>query len=130
MLLACSGASNVGQIANDAAKALDQLGQGKMSCVIGIGARIQSFIDNAKQAPTCVVIDGCGKTCALQALANAGLAPNVHVVVTELGIAKEHSFNYSRDQIAAVAGAVADALKERESGDSCGCGCSRSCGGE
>jgi uncharacterized metal-binding protein len=35
---------------------------------------------------------------------------DVHVIVTELGIEKNHRFDLTREQIAAVAGAVADRL--------------------
>lgn len=80
LLLACSGGSNVGQIANDAAKALDQLGQGSMYCLIGIGMQLPPFVERTKKEGTNVVaIDGCGVTCARKALENIGMTPNVYV---------------------------------------------------
>ena len=113
MLLACSGGSNVGQIANDAAKALDRLGQGRMYCLIGVGAQLPSFVDAATNASTLLAIDGCDVACAKKALANAGLTPDAYVVVTEQGIEKGHHFNYTRDEVAEVAGAAVKALGGR-----------------
>ena len=124
MILACSGGSNVGQIANEAAKALDQLGQGSMSCAIGVGARLPKFVAAAEQA-FCVALDGCATGCVRQALENAGVTPGAHLVVTELGIEKAHNFDFTRDQVAEAAGAVLSALKEAGLGPvgGCGCGC-------
>ena len=124
LILACSGGSNVGQITNEAAKALDQLGQGRMSCAIGVGAQLPAFVEAARDS-LCVALDGCAVACVKCALVNAGLAPDVHVVVTGLGIEKQHDFDFTRDQVAEVAGAVAAALEElgvAPVGGGCGCG--------
>ena len=112
LLLACSGGSNVGQISNDAAKALDQLGHGSFYCLIGVGAQLPSFIERVKrEGTTLVAIDGCGVACAKKALENAGATPQVYTVVTELGIEKGHHFDYSRDEVGKVAQAVVEGLK-------------------
>jgi len=113
ILLACSGGSNVGQISNEAAKSLDQLGQGRMYCAIGIGAGLGPFIETVQKADVCVAIDGCNVACLKKALDNAGLTPDVYVVVTDYGIEKGHHFEITREQIAEVADAAAKALAER-----------------
>lgn len=110
MLLACSGGSNVGQVANDAAKALDQLGQGKMYCAVGVAAKLPSFVRAAKEADKRVAIDGCSVGCVNKALEGAGLSADVHVIVTDLGIEKGHHFNYTQDEVAMAAGAVSKTL--------------------
>lgn len=118
LLLACSGGSNVGQIANDAAKALDQLGQGSFYCLIGVGAQLPNFIERVKkEGTTLVAIDGCGVACAKKALENAGVAADVYVDVTQLGIEKGHHFNYTPAEVGTVAQAVTDALQA----PACGC---------
>ncbi len=122
VILACSGGSNVGQITNEAAKALDQLGQGRFFCGIGIGAGLPKFIETARNA-TCVAIDGCEVACMRKALENAGLAPDVHAVVTDLGIEKGYHFDLEADQVAEVAGTVAAALEELGTGPAGECGC-------
>lgn len=128
LLLACSGGSNVGQIANDAAKALDQLGQGSFYCLIGVGAQLPSFVERIKKDGTTVVaIDGCGVGCAKKALENVGVTPHIYTVVTECGIEKGHHFNYTRDEIGTVAQAVADALAAPVSANN-SCGTAANCG--
>ncbi|NLH98121.1 MAG: zinc-binding protein [Chthonomonadales bacterium] len=110
LLFACSGGSNVGQIANDAAKALDQLGQGRMYCAVGVAARLPSFVETAAKADKRVLIDGCEVQCLKKAFDGAGVPYDVHVIVTELGIAKGHHFNHTQDEVATVAGAVSKKL--------------------
>jgi len=108
-LYACSGGSNVGQLTNEAAKALDGLGQGRMSCAIGVGAGLPSFVGGAG-ASTSVVLDGCAHKCVARACERAGLTPDVHIVVTDLGISKEHTYNLTSEEIALVAGTAREAL--------------------
>jgi len=113
LLFACSGGSNVGQISNDAAKALDQLGQGSFYCLIGVGAQLPNFVERTKKDGTTVVaIDGCGMACAKKALENVGVTPDVYTVVTELGIEKGHHFNHTRDEVGTVTRAVVEAMSE------------------
>ena len=47
MILACSGGSNVGQLANQAAIDLTREGIGKMFCLAGIGGQLSGFIQSA-----------------------------------------------------------------------------------
>lgn len=109
LIFACSGGSNVAQIANDAAKALDQLGQGRMYCAVGVASRLPSFIETANKADMRVAIDGCEVHCLKKGFEAAGVPVDVHVVVTDLGIAKGHHFDYTQDEVALVAGAVSKA---------------------
>lgn len=63
-ILPCSGGSNCGQIANQAAVNLDTLGVGKIYCLAGVGAHIDGMIESVKSAKRLVVIDGCQVACA------------------------------------------------------------------
>ena len=126
LILACSGAANVGQISNEAAKALTEQGHGRMYCAVGVGAGLQDFIETTRNASACVAIDGCPMGCVKKALENAGLEADVYVLVTDLGIEKQPGFEASADDVAKVTSAVADALHnsvscEEQSGDCCAC---------
>lgn len=110
LLFACSGCSNVGQIANDAAKALEQLGQGRMYCAISVAAKLPAFVKTAAQADKRVLIDGCENQCVRQAFDSAGVPCDVHVIVANLGIQKGHFTNYTQADIATVAGIVSRQL--------------------
>ncbi|MCF8040569.1 MAG: putative zinc-binding protein [Desulfarculaceae bacterium] len=99
MLLACSGASNVGQLTNQACVELTQEGFGKMFCLAGVGGRLQGFIQAVKDAPELVVLDGCEKGCAKAIIQEAGLPLRGYVVLTQQGIAKNKDLNLKREQV-------------------------------
>ena len=92
LIFTCSGGSNVGQIANEAGKGLTSLGKGKMYCLAGIGGHISYILESTKAAKKIVAIDGCPVDCTKKTLEHAGFKPDVHVVVTELGIEKKYEF--------------------------------------
>ena len=54
MILACSGASNVGQLSNQAAVELTREGYGQMFCLAAIGARLEKFVRYARNVPSMV----------------------------------------------------------------------------
>jgi uncharacterized metal-binding protein len=93
MILACSGASNVGQLANRAAVELTQEGFGKMFCLVGIGGGLSGFVQSAKDAPRIIAIDGCEVGCAKATLARAEVPLKDYIVLTSLGIAKNKDFD-------------------------------------
>jgi len=130
LVFACSGGSNVGQIANAAALELDRRGVGRMYCLIGVSAHIGGMVDSAAGADYRIVIDGCPVACARKATEHAGVSADRHIIVTELGIAKNHVFEWTAEQVARVVEAAqAGAPMGRMTGDACcggseaGCGC-------
>jgi len=117
MLLACSGGSNVGQVANDCARRLTQLGQGKMFCAVGVAGKLDmpngsTFVDAARAADVRVAIDGCGVRCVGKALESAGLPVDVQVVLTsEMPMEKGYNFDFGEAEVAKAAGLVVDKLQ-------------------
>jgi uncharacterized metal-binding protein len=93
MILACSGASNVGQLSNQAAVELTREGVGKMFCLAGIGGNLGGFVQSAKDAGSMVVMDGCAIGCAKAIFNNTGVSLSNHLVLTDLGIEKNKDFN-------------------------------------
>jgi len=106
MLLACSGGSNVGQLSNRVSVELTQEGFGKMFCLAGIGAHLSGFVHSAKDVPQMVVIDRCNIGCAKAILEHAQVPLKVYLVITDLGIKKNHDFGLKDDEIALVKEAV------------------------
>lgn len=105
LLFPCSGGSNVGQIANQAAVELTREKVGKLFCLAGVGGHIQSFIESCK-GNRIVVIDGCPLACGKAIFDHAELPVSDYVVVTGLDIKKSHDFDLSPDDIAKVCGEV------------------------
>lgn len=91
-ILACSGASNVGQITNEVAKRLDVEKQGRFFCLAGVGGHISGMIASVDGSDKVLVIDGCPVACAKLTMGEAGLDGYDYVVVTDLGIEKNHDF--------------------------------------
>jgi uncharacterized metal-binding protein len=127
LLFPCSGASNVGQIANAAAVVLTCQGRGKMYCLAGIGAHISGMVDSAAHADGCIAIDGCAVACVSKALKHAGIHLTKEVIVTELGIRKTHEYEWTEHEVRQVMEAAAEGVfaagASGESSCGCGCGC-------
>lgn len=101
LVLACSGGSNAGQIANNVMIELDKKGMGNAYCLAGIGAALSGFVESAKAAKT-IVVDGCPVGCGKKAFEKYGIEASRYFVITELGIEKTHDFSKLTDETEAV----------------------------
>jgi uncharacterized metal-binding protein len=90
LVFACSGAADVGAIADQAARKLTRDGAGKMYCMAGLGGDVEAILDTTRQASLIVAIDGCGVDCVKRTLERVGLCYE-HVRVTDLGLEKGKS---------------------------------------
>jgi len=99
MILSCSGGSNVGQLANQAAVEMMQEGFGKMFCLAGLGGHLGGFVQSAKDVPEMVAIDGCDIGCAKAILTHADVPIRGYLVLTALGIEKNKDFKFKREDI-------------------------------
>lgn len=113
LIFACSGSSNVGQMANGAALALAREGRGTMSCIAAIGAHLDGFVVPAKDCERLVVIDGCDHRCAFETFAHQGLTPTVYTLVTGLGLEKRHGADPTPDEIERVRSTVVELMGAR-----------------
>jgi uncharacterized metal-binding protein len=59
LIFACSGAADVGAIADQAARQLTREGRGKMFCLAGIGGRVSGILASTESAAQILAIDGC-----------------------------------------------------------------------
>lgn len=127
LVFPCSGGSNVGQIANAAAVELNKQGRATMYCLAGMGAHVAGMVDSAAGAQYRIAIDGCKTACARKTLEHAGVPVEQAVVITDLGVSKNHDFVWSEETLAKVIEAACAKMPPRAApeGDSakCGCGC-------
>ena len=105
----CSGAADVGEIADRAGRLLNAEDKAWMSCLAGIGGRVSGLMANAAAAPALIAIDGCPQDCAKKTLELAGFADVKHVRVTDLGFKKGQS-PANGDSVRRVADAAMAAL--------------------
>ena len=89
VLFACSGAANVGQIANRAAIELQTEGTGTMLCLAAVAGSDEEVIKCGENAERVVGIDGCSSVCTKKALEHAGISLTDHITVTDLCLEKK-----------------------------------------
>ncbi|WP_419785594.1 putative zinc-binding protein [Pseudodesulfovibrio sp.] len=90
-VFSCSGAADVGEVADQAARTLNRKGALKMFCLAGIGGGISGIVESTKAAEKIVAVDGCPLHCALKTLEKAGFTEVEHVRLADLGFAKGES---------------------------------------
>ena len=91
LIFACSGGSDVGQLADLGARAVTRQGLGKMYCLAGIGGRVEPILATTRAAGKILAIDGCPQHCAKKTLVQAGFTSILHLSLGELGLAKAGS---------------------------------------
>ena len=88
IVYSCSGAADVGEIADRVGRTLSREGLGKMSCAVGMGAGVPSLRNAAVSAGRILAIDGCATRCVAKALAESGVTEYVHLELGSEGFAK------------------------------------------
>ena len=109
-VLACSGCSHAGELADHTARRLQELGVARMTCLAGVGGRVKSILATINAAPERMMIDGCPLECGAHMLRLAGITEFQHFKLHELGVSKHHS-KVSAETVQALVGAAAIRLK-------------------
>jgi uncharacterized metal-binding protein len=91
LIFACSGAADVGQISDLAARRLNAEGDGKMFCLAGIGGRVTGILATTRAAAAILAIDGCPLDCARKTLEAAEFHQFEHLRLSDLGMEKGQS---------------------------------------
>lgn len=108
----CSGASDVGAVADQAARRLSDEKKAFMCCAAAIAAEVSDIREKAASAAYIVVIDGCEKACAKTILDRAGLTNHAHVELGALGMERGKT-PVNEENIAKAACAAAEALAQQ-----------------
>jgi uncharacterized metal-binding protein len=109
LIFPCSGAADVGAIADQAGRKLSREGAGNMYCLAGIGGRVPGIMKSAQVASAILVIDGCPIDCARKTLEQAGFTSFDHLQLADLGLRKGES-PVTQAAVATVAGKGAEML--------------------
>ena len=88
LIFACSGAADVGEISDRAARKLSKDGIGAMFCLAGVGGRVEPIIKKTASASRILAIDGCELDCVKSCLQQAGFTEFKHLRITDLGMEK------------------------------------------
>lgn len=88
LVFVCSGAADVGELTDRAARKLRNDGLAAMSCLASVGARDADILFNADLAERVLLIDGCPNACARRTFEHAGLRCFTHFDLSALGLRK------------------------------------------
>jgi len=91
LIFACSGAVDVGEISDRAARKMNKEGAGRMFCMAGIGGRVSPIMKTTESAEKILAIDGCPLNCVKNSLENAGFKQFKHLQLADLGLEKGKS---------------------------------------
>ncbi len=110
-IVTCSGVSNTGKLTTQAGMLLMQRKPGMFQCM-NCKQSAETLRAEAAGAGRLVVLDGCTDCCATKKLAAAGLAPDIHLIATELGIEKNGMADVQYHEIETVLSAVLKHMNE------------------
>lgn len=110
LIYACSGCSDVAQLANSVALRLDHAGEAEMSCIAGVGGGVPGLVRIARSGRPIVAIDGCQMHCASHCLAKADVIPTEHVKLYENGLRKRRGQFYDEQTIIDVTAEVKELI--------------------
>lgn len=109
LIFACSGAADVGALADQAARRMSRDGTGSMFCMGGIGGSVEPILNKTRTAEKILAIDGCPLNCVKATLERAGFNAFEHLQLADLGMEKGKT-PVNDENIAKVAAAGALAL--------------------
>ena len=87
IVIACSGACDLGQITDLVARQLRDNKVRKMNCLAAVGADIKPTID-AFKAANLLLLDGCAVDCGKKILDKNGITNYHYLRITDLGFEK------------------------------------------
>lgn len=106
IIFPCAGVANVGQISNETALRLSEEGYGAATCIALFGTGDAGLKQRIDEADEVTVIDGCPVVCGAKIAAAQGINPAQHIVITDLGIGKAYSRNFTEDDVETVVSAI------------------------
>jgi uncharacterized metal-binding protein len=87
IVIACSGACDLGQVTDLVARRLRDNKVRKMNCLAAVGADVKPTIESFKAA-NLLMLDGCPVDCGKKMLDKAGIADYKYLRITDLGYVK------------------------------------------
>jgi uncharacterized metal-binding protein len=90
LVFPCSGASDVGGLADGVSRKMSKEEVGRMYCLAAIGAGVESFVETTKAATQVIALDGCPVGCATKCLEKSGIRP-ISISFKELGFLRGES---------------------------------------
>jgi uncharacterized metal-binding protein len=88
LIYSCSGAADVGELADLVARKLNRERAGSMFCLAAISGRVSGIMKSTEAASSILAIDGCALDCTKKTLEAGGFKRFNHLRITDLGFEK------------------------------------------
>lgn len=98
LVYACSGCSNVAQLANQVAVQMDRRGYAEMSCIAGVGGDVPKLVKVARSGRRIIALDGCPLACVRNSLARHGVAPDQYHQLGDYGFRKRYHTDFEPEE--------------------------------
>lgn len=98
LVYACSGCSNVAQLANQVAVRMDRTGLAEMSCIAGVGGDVPKLVRVAKSGRGIIALDGCPLACVKHSLARHQVAPDHYHQLGDYGFRKRYHTDFPPEE--------------------------------
>jgi len=95
IVYACSGCSNLAEMAHNISLNLDDDGIAEMSCVSGVVGKVIPMIELANSGRPIIAIDGCDLSCTKACLEVSGLHADYYYQISDLGFEKRSKLDDS-----------------------------------
>jgi len=109
LIFSCSGAADVGELADLCARKLSREKVGAMFCLAGVGGRVSGIVATTEAAERILAIDGCALNCARKTLEEAGIKNFKHLMLGDIGFVKGQT-KVSDESVAKVFNVAAEAI--------------------
>ncbi len=114
IIVACDGASSVGQIGHMVAvKLTKEIEAARMCCITAIAAGSKLHVDIAKKSPKLIVINGCPLKCASKVVKDKGIKPYYEITVSEEGIEKVPTLDFDEKDVERISNKIITKIKEK-----------------
>jgi len=110
-LITCSGVSNTGRLTAQTGAMLLRSSCGMVEACIAATRQTAALEVAVRHADRILVLDGCGDCCGKKKLEALGVEPDLHLVATDCGIAKNGMAEPRFDEIERLSAAVMEAIR-------------------
>lgn len=110
-VITCSGLSNTGKLTAQTGAMLLRSSCGAVETCVAATRPTASLEVAVRHADRILVLDGCGDCCGRKKVQALGVEPDLHLVATDCGIAKNGMAEPRFDEIERLSAAVMEAIR-------------------
>ena len=114
IIVACDGASSVGQVGHMVAvKLTKEVESARMCCITAVAANSKVHVDIARKSPKLIVINGCSLKCASKVIKDKDIHPYYEITIAEEGVEKIPTLDFDEEDVERIANKIVREIKEK-----------------